>query len=183
MNLNQSNSIDRHLEARKELFNKVTKAYEDFVKIEKESDRLFGLDHPAVQEIGYAATYLMNAHLTLQDSLDTDIPGCNQFTRNSLEQIFDLLRSIKWAGPGSRREIKEAYSTAAKNVAASYGVEKQTISDIPIRRLGLDRKTNGFIDLLEKWLLYDNPSELIRIIKIHAKEKWHGLIDDFFKGN
>jgi hypothetical protein len=183
MNHSHTDSIAGKLQARKILYDKVTKAYEDFVKIEEEAGRLFGYDHPVAREVGYAATYLSNALLALQDYLDRDLPGCNQFTRNSLEQIFDLLRSIKWAGPKNRYEIKDAYGMATKNVAASYGIERNTIADIPVRRLGLEKQTDGFIDLLEKWLLYGDSSGLIRILKIHANEIWCGLIDDFFRGN
>jgi hypothetical protein len=78
------------------------------------------------------------------------LPGCNQFKRKSLKHIFDLLRSIKWARPKNRCEIRPAHVTAAKNVAKSCGVRRNTISDIPVRRLSLDKKTEGFIDLLEK---------------------------------
>jgi hypothetical protein len=49
-----------------------------------------------------------------------------------------------------------------------------------VTRLGFKKKTEGFIDMVERWLNGD-ASGLKRVLKSHTHAILHGLIDAFFE--
>ena len=87
--------------------------------------------------------------------------------------VFDTGTKTRW-------ELRSACSAAVKMAAKEYGVEENTVRDIWIRRLGLERKTEGFLDLVLAWLNGD-ASGLTQVLKSHTHESLHALIDDFFR--
>jgi hypothetical protein len=201
MNTYSNGFFEDDIWARQMIYEKYKTIYRMAEALEKETKKMLGDSHPISEEISLVCTHVMNGDISIEESLHSNVPGRNKAELNSfkieenlysnaprcgklefetLKQIFQALESIKWSGARNRAEIRNACSAAAKIVAKSHGIERNTVADIWVRRLGLEKKTEGFIDLVEEWLNGD-ASGLKRALKSHTHESLHGLIDAFFK--
>ena len=179
--------FDGEIRTREMVCEKYRTIYTMALDLEKETMEVLGDNHPITEEISLVCTHMMNGDIGIEDYLNLEIPSGNHFEPetnhlelDTLKQVFQVLESINLSGPRNRGEIRSACSNAAKMTAKSHGIERNTVADIWIRRLGLEKKTEGFIDLVEKWLNGDD-SELKRVLKSHTHYGLHGLIDAFFE--
>jgi hypothetical protein len=173
-------SFDGELRTREMVYEKFKAIYTMALDLEKETMEALGDDHPITEEISLVCTHIMNGDIGIEDSLYLDVRGCNHLELETLEQAFQVLESIRWSGAKNRAEIRSACSAGAKMTADSYGIERNTVADIWIRRLGLEKKTEGFLDLVEEWMNGDT-SGLKRVLKSHTHPSMHALIDGFFE--
>ncbi len=180
MNFYGGNHIDEAIRTRQMIYEKYKKIYRMAEELEKETISKLGDSHPVSENLGFVCVHLMNGDYSIEENLYDDLPECNKLEPNTLKQAFDVLNSIWWSGARTRPEIRNACCTGAKMAAKSDGKDRNTVSDIWRRRLGLEKKTEGFIDLVEKWLNGD-ASGLKQALKSHTHRSLHGLIDKFFR--
>jgi hypothetical protein len=172
---------DGKIRTREMIYEKYGNIYRLALDLEKETMKLLGDDHPITDEISLVCTHMMNGDIGIEDYLYSDVQGCNQLELETLKQVFQVLESIDWSGAKNREEIRSACNNAAKLTAKSLGIKRNTVADIWVRRLGLPKKTEGFLDLVEDWLTNGDDSGLKGILKSHTPYSMHQLIDGFFK--
>jgi hypothetical protein len=180
MNDYSNNFSEQEIRTGQTIYKKFRTLYRETEALEKKAARELGENHPITDELGTASVNMMNGDISIEKCLQSNVPGCNQLEFETLKQLFQVLESIRWSGARGRAEIKTALSSAAKLTAKAHGIERNTVADIWVRRLGLEKKTEGFISLVKDWLAGD-PSGLKRALKRHAYSSRHGLIDSFFE--
>lgn len=127
------------------------------------------------ENIGTLCVHLMNA----THAIDSRISECtNKLTQRSLDQLIDVLNYVKWTESNNLSQIKASFHSAVNDIAHKYNIERNTIADLCVRRLGLS-STGQFTNLLEAWLL-NGSSTIVGIIKKHANYHQHIVIDEFF---
>jgi len=157
------------------LYERISQFYWEINSIEKQAQQIYGEDDETVDAIGFAAVYVMNAMHQVEETMQNPKIG-----KQTLRQALDVLLAIKLSSGRNRIEIENAYHHAVRNVAASYGITRNTVADIFIRRLGLIDKTEGFIDLVEQWIMEGDGSKLKKTLKAYTDERLHNEIDVFF---
>ena len=180
MNFYNGNHFDEAVRTRQAIYAKYEKIYRLAEALEKETIAKLGGSHPITEELGFVCVHLMNGDFEIKENLYAELPGSNKLESGTLKQVFDVLNSIWWSGARSRWEIRSACCDATKMVAKSHGVERNTVADLWVRRLGLEKKTEGFIALVEAWLNGD-ASGLEQALKGHTHERLHDSIDGFFR--
>jgi hypothetical protein len=180
MNTYNDNFSEQAIRTRQAIYKKYRTLFRETEALEKDAIRELGESHPIAEELSTVWIHMMNGESSIEKSLYSNIPGCSKFEFKTLKQLFQVLESIKWSGAQNRAEIRSACSSSAKLTAKSHGRKRNTVADIWVRRLGLEKKTAGFIDLVEGWLNGD-ASGLKRVLKCHTYNSLHGLIDAFFK--
>jgi hypothetical protein len=201
MNTYSNSFYENEIRTRQMIYEKYRTLFRETEALEKEAIKKLGENDPIAEELSTVWIHMMNGDISIEKYLQSNVPGrsqaalntlktkeglylgaagCNQLEFKTLKQLFQVLESIKWSGAQNRAEIRSACSSAAKLTAKSYGIERNTVADIWVTRLGLEKKTAGFIDLVEGWLNGD-ASGLKRVLKCHTYNSLHGLIDAFFK--
>lgn len=161
------------METKRELCKKAKRCFQEMEKLEETAKKLYGEEHPAFDTLGIATTWMMNACHEVEETLP-------KLKESTLQQLFDLLSSIKLSGPSDRSEIETAYHIAVRNVSKSWNKERNTIADICVRRLDLNGKTEEFIDLVEEWILEGDDSKLKKAIKANTDFSLFAQVDSFF---
>jgi hypothetical protein len=201
MNTYSNSFYENEIRTRQMIYEKYRTLFRETEALEKEAIKKLGENDPIAEELSTVWIHMMNGDISIEKYLQSNVPGYRKALLNSfkieegpclnapgggkfefktLKQIFQVLESIKWSGAQNRAEIRSACSSAAKLTAKSYGIERNTVADIWVRRLSLEKKTAGFISLVEEWLAGD-ASGLKRVLKSHTHNSLHGLIDAFFK--
>ena len=146
--------------------------------IEERSKTYLGEDDPVSETLGYLFVHHMNASMEIEDHI---VESTNKFKSRSLDQLFDVLHYIFWSGPKNFRQIKDSHQAALNSVKKKYGVRRNTIADLCVRRLGLEGRggTDIFLGLVEGWL-FRNETDLQKLIKKHTEKRMHQKVDDFF---
>jgi hypothetical protein len=197
----RDNFFEQEIRIGQMIYEKFKTLYRETEALEKKAARELGEDHPITEELGTQSVHKMNGDFRIEEILNSKVPGyrrakpniyrvkeslhvnaprCGKLKPETLKQAFQVLESIKWSGARSRPEIRNELNNAAKLTAKAYGIERNTVADIWVRRLGLGKKTAGFISLLKDWRAGD-ASGLKRVLKRHTDSSLHGLIDAFFK--
>jgi hypothetical protein len=174
------------LEAQKEIHRRqaVVKRYnylwKEMLDLEKEVLKSMGEDNPITETIQLVCTHMMNGSIELDDAMYENLPVQNRIEGTTLNQLMDVLTMIKTSGPRNAEETKNATASASALIAKAYEVEKNTISDIWVRRLDLPGQTRGFNELVFEWLS-GKPDRLRQVIKAHVEETLRSKVDKFFQ--
>jgi len=174
----QSNQTNRQ-KIREAIFNDVNSVWQIVESLEKKSIKSFGEHDPMTKTLGFACVHMMNTSSEIEERVSESI---NKLKPESVDQLLEILSIIRWSGPENRYEINNSFQTAVKNVRTKYKKRRNTMADLCVRRLGFtgDGATDGFISLVEDWLLKDG-SALKRHIKKHTHDHQHKKIDNFFE--
>jgi hypothetical protein len=165
---------------RKAVVNRFNSLYGEMEDLEKEVLKSMPEATSIVEAIQLVCTHLMNGNIDIEASLYENLPEQNRIEETTLKQLLDVLTMIKSCGPRSVEETRSATSFASSLIAKSYGIEKNTIYDIWVRRLGLPGQTRGFNELVFEWLT-GKSDRLCQVVKAHVEEALHSKINDFFR--
>ena len=163
---------------RQDLLNDVNAVWQIVEALEKRSQKMFGHEDPTTHTLGFACVHLMNASSEIEEQISKSNKNLNP---KSVDQLLEILSAIRWSGPKHRFEILVAYRKAVKDVSAKHNIERNTVADLCVRRLGYTGKgaTFKFVDLVEDWLMKEGVA-LQNLIKIHTHNHQHQKIDRFF---
>jgi len=146
--------------------------------LEKNSKATLGETDPMTETLGFAAVHMMNASIDIGEQISENT---NKLSHRSITQLLEVLSIIKWSGPKHSGETREAYQTAVEKISSKYRVDRKTIDDLCVRRLGFigQGSTDQFRNLVEDWLL-KNGTSLSKLIKKHTYKSQYQRIDKFF---
>lgn len=163
---------------RQDILNGVNKVWQEIDALEKLSQKTFGEEDPMTNSIGLIWVHLMNASIEIEEQISK---SNGKLSPKSVDQLLEILSSIRWSDPTNRNEIRAAYQKAVRDVGAKYSIERNTMSDLCVRRLGYAGRgaTEKFIDLVEDWLLKGGVA-LQNHIKKHTFNHQYQKIDEFF---
>ncbi|MFC1877937.1 hypothetical protein ACFL2E_11815 [Thermodesulfobacteriota bacterium] len=178
MNTQANGSKISRQKFRQEIYCDINSVWKIVEALEKKSIDVLGDTDPMTETLGFTAVHMMNASFDIEEHVSE---GTNKLSPRSVTQLFEILSIIKWSGPKYRRETKASYQTAVTNVSKKYGVERNTMADLCVRRLGLvgEGGTDKFLRLVED-LLFKKGTALQELIKEHTHEHQHRKIDEFF---
>ncbi len=145
-------------------------------EIEKGAKEVLNADNPILVSLGFAWVHIMNTCDEIEKNIHRR--GCNKFKPKTLAQILDILSRIKFSGATGRIGLINAYQKAVQEVGKFNIIHRNTPADACTRRLQIKR--DGFLKLVEDWLLVGKPKNLVLILKSHCDVALHGRIDDFF---
>jgi len=154
--------------------------WKEMLNLEKHVLKSMGEDNPITESIQLVCTHMMNGSIELDDALYENLPTQNQIEETTLNQLLDVLTMIKTSGPRSFEETRSATASSSALIARAYGIEKQTICDIWVRRLDLPGQTRGFNELVFEWLS-GKPDRLRQVIKAHVGEILRSKVNIFFQ--
>ena len=163
---------------RQEILRDINSVWRIVEALEKKSKEALGETDPLTETLGFAAVHMMNASFDIEDHVSE---GTNKLSPRSVTQLLEILSIIQWSGPKYRRETSEAYQTALENVRSKYKLERNTMADLCVRRLGLagGGGTDQFLSLVEDWL-FGKSTGLSKLIKEHTHDHQYQKIDEFF---
>jgi hypothetical protein len=179
MNGNLTQDAQKEVQRRQAVFKRYNYLWGEMLDLEKEVLTTMGEDNPITETIQMVCTHMMNGNIELEDALYEKLPTQNQIEETTLNQLLDVLTMIKTSGPRSFDETRSATASSSALIARAYGVEKQTICDIWVRRLDLPSQTKEFNELVFEWLS-GKPDKLCQVIKIHIDVRLHPKINEFF---
>jgi hypothetical protein len=173
----EAEKVIRDKEVVRDRFNRI---WQELCILEKEVPKLIPKAPAIIDAIQLASTHMMNASIEIDEEIYENLPGQSRIEEATLSQLLDVLTMIKAYDPRNEKETKQAISYSAALIARSYGIEKNTIYDIWVRRLNLPGQTSGFNELVSEWLK-GQPNRLCQVIKVHVQEALHSIVDDFFR--
>lgn len=178
MNTQANGTSSNSLKIRQEILRDINSAWRTVEVLEKKSREVLGETDPMTETLGFAAVHMMNASFDIEEHVSE---GTNKLSLRSVTQLLEILSIIRWSSPKYRRETSEAYQTALKNVRSKYKLERNTMADLCVRRLGLigEGGTDQFLSLVEDWL-FGKGTGLSKLIKEHAHDHQYQKIDEFF---
>jgi len=178
MNTQGNESRGNSQNVRQEILSGINSVWRIVEALEKKSIEALGKADPMTETLGFAAVHMMNTSFDIEDHISE---GTNKLSPRSVAQLLEILSFIRWSGPKYRSETREAYQTALKNVRSKYKVERNTMADLCVRRLGLvgDGGTDQFLSFVEGWLL-KKGTDLSKLIKEHTHDYQYQKIDEFF---
>ena len=179
MNGNFTQDAQRELQRRQAVFKRYNYLWEEMLDLEKEVLRTRGEDDPITETIQMVATHMMNGNIELEDALYERLPSKNRIEETTLNQLLDVLTIIKTSGPRDIDETRRTTAHASSLIAKAYGIEKNTIFDIWVRRLNLPGQTREFNELVFEWLT-GRSDRLRQVIKAHVCESLRLAVDEFF---
>jgi len=178
MNTQTNRPRGNNQKIRKEILRDINSVWGTVEALEKKSKATLGETNPMTEILGFTAVHMMNASFEIEEQI---LENTNKLSYSSVTQLFEILNIIRWLDPKSRSETHEAYQTAVQRISSKYSVDRNTMIDLCVRRLGFvgQGSTDLSLNLVEDWL-FKKGTGLSKLIKAHTYEHQYQRVNEFF---